>query len=143
MRGGVVRVWQPHTALSDIAVRIAVMDANLHPRAPENPPVFYFVYGEPGLLYHLRRVGLRDSYPIDDLRFPEESLPGSPTVYLLTGPHAHRNPDFGRQIASRFRPVATYTYQPSDVVLLNLFSPGQLTTPTGRPREEVRLYRLQ
>ncbi|MDP6553163.1 MAG: glycosyltransferase family 39 protein [Pirellulaceae bacterium] len=103
-----------------------------------------FVQGEPGLFYQLRAVGIV-AVPGFDFNLSSTSLPDGVAAYLATGLHAQRSDEFQQQLArakSRLTEVASYSYQPSDLVLLNNYRAQQLAERqhlTGR----VRLYRLK
>jgi hypothetical protein len=111
----------------------------------EDVPFVVYVYAEPALFFHLSAAGVV-ARPVGDLEFarPDASQPGVP-VFLVTGPHAGRE----RRLAGhmfryrdRFRLVHTYRSSPSDLVLLDHYSPRQLAASADRPEQELRLYRL-
>ena len=139
--------WQPRTSLAAIAGRIAEDVGREHSgnTGPVGANVIVYVYGEPGLFFHLRAQGLQLVGPISDLRFAEagSEAPPRPT-YLATGPQAHRrSPTFAEQFArcrERFQLVTTYPYLPSDLVLLDECSPDELAS---HRTQEIRLFRLR
>ena len=139
--------WQPRTGLAAIARRIAedVGRETSGKAGSVGDSAIVYVYGEPGLFFHLRAQGLQLVGPVSDLRFAEggsERLP-RPT-YLATGPQAHRrSPTFSEQFTryrDQFQLVTTYPYRPSDLVFLNEYSPDELA---HHRVEEVRLFRVR
>ncbi|HJN08200.1 MAG TPA: glycosyltransferase family 39 protein [Pirellulaceae bacterium] len=103
-----------------------------------------FVQGEPGLFYQLRAVGIV-AVPGFDFNLSSTSLPDGVAAYLATGLHAQRSDEFQQQLArakSRLKEVASYSYQPSDLVLLNNYRAQQLAEHQHRTGR-VRLYRLK
>jgi dolichyl-phosphate-mannose-protein mannosyltransferase len=66
-------------------------------------------------------------------------------TFLVTGPHANRDPQFQQQWAAekdRWELLHEYKYQPSDVVWLDLNNP-QKSPKESANLDRVRLYRLR
>jgi len=100
-----------------------------------------FVYGEPGLFYHLNSLGSQLVIATANLNFPEttESTP----IFLVAGPHAQRTPAFAEEFArhrARLELVASLPFSPSDLVLLDQHHPRAL--PADR-EQEVLLYAVK
>ena len=128
--------WQDRSGLQNAANAIQTQIGT------ENAIVF--VQGEPGLFYQLRAVGIV-AVPGFDFTLSAASLPEGVVAYLATGLHAQRSDEFQRQLArakSCLEEVATFAYQPSDLVLLNNYRAHQLDEQR-RAAWRVRLYRLK
>jgi hypothetical protein len=66
-------------------------------------------------------------------------------TYLVVGPHARRDSQFQSawpKAKSRWELVASYEYQPSAIVWLDLFDPRKVD-PGKQPGEKVEAYRLR
>lgn len=139
--------WQNRSGLAQIAdevVATAARDSAGDPRPTEDIDFVMYVYGEPGLLFHLPRDGV-PVQPVMDLSFamPGSDHPRIPT-YVLAGPHAWKNPQFGDQYRSlpdnSLVEVAEFPYRASDFVLLDDHAPRLL----GKNRHDVvKLFRVQ
>jgi 4-amino-4-deoxy-L-arabinose transferase-like glycosyltransferase len=132
--------WQSRTGLQEVAADIA---AQVNSASPDGD-VLILVYAEPGLFFQLATVSNSrwTATPIGTLQ-PSTRSPVVPT-YLVTGPNAHREPGHTVAIArygDRLQRVAGYPYPPSDLVLLNWFSPSSPAFPG--PKQRVQLYRLR
>lgn len=138
--------WQQRSELTEIAERV-ISDARAATResdvAGSRIDFVLYVYGEPGLFFHLPRAGV-PVQPISDLNFAK---PGSgharvPT-FMLAGPHAQRSENFEMQfneVRDSLELVGVYPYRPSDFVLLDDHAPSELDDHRA---ESVRMYRVQ
>jgi len=144
--------WQDRTGLETIAGRV-VQDASraaAKERRRDLLPIDFviYVYGEPGLFFHLSEKMTSASNavarPVSNLDFVHPNAPQLPVpTFLVTGPHAHRSEEFKKQWAqykNKLRQIGTYRYHPSDLVLLNLYHSERLAGPKGPPVEEIHLY---
>lgn len=143
---GQSRAWQVRTELADAARQsLAAATANCADENSGLPNVHFvmYVYGEPGLFFHLPqdRVPVQ---PVTDLNF---ALPGSsharvPT-FVLTGPNTLNDANFAEnfQAASEsLELIGVYSYRPSDFVLLDDHSPRNLEEYGVA---DIRLYRVR
>ncbi len=128
--------WQDRSGIRQAATFIAT---NVDPST-----AIVFVEGEPALFYQLRAGGIV-AVPAFDANLSTASLPGEVDAYLATGLHAERNQTFQELLEvarRRLEPVATFAYQPSDLVLLNNFRAPQLETQRNA-RWEIKLYKVR
>jgi dolichyl-phosphate-mannose-protein mannosyltransferase len=140
------RSWQHRSSLANIAeqaIEAASDVAADSPAARDDVKFVLYVYGEPGLFFHVPRDGVPTS-PVQDLDFAK---PGSnharvPT-FVLVGPHARKSPVFQEQIKEvreQLELIKSYNYRASDFVLLDDIKPSELPK-TGPDR--VVLYRVR
>ncbi len=140
--------WQSRAGFESVAQRTAVDAGRVAVKEYRSGPgdVMVYVYGEPALFFHLRSRGISLTGPVQDLSFAESYTAEFPIpVFLAVGPRADDTAAFPAQWAGygdRFQLVATYDYRPSDLVLLNEYSPWELAARADRPLAKVRLYRL-
>jgi hypothetical protein len=103
-----------------------------------------YVYGEPAVFYHLRVNGAT-ALPVANLSFAEPASEKLPVpTYLVIGPHARHDPSFQeawQRLSDRFERVDEYDYRPSDLVLLNQHSAGELRQPAFNPETQIELLR--
>lgn len=138
--------WQDRSALAGIAeeaVAKAAENCQGEPGLNEDFDFVVYVYGEPGLFFHVsgERVAVK---PIMDLKFAK---PGSgharvPT-FVLAGPHAWKSPQFGdqlREVEDTMDLISVFPYWISDFVLLDDHAPQRLSR---NRKDDVRLYRVQ
>lgn len=148
-KGG-VPAWRPRTGLEQIAPRIAdsIREDALQLGAPAHQGIEFviYVYGEPGLFYHLARLADKQknfvARPVSDLQFQGLQVP----VYLVTGPHAQRSDVFQKEWAStshRFTKVSEEVYRPSDLVLLDEFTPKQIRNRIEGTTSVINVYRFE
>jgi hypothetical protein len=138
--------WQDRTGLQQVATAIlrdAARTVNeFRPSAHPQIDAVFYVYGEPGLFFHLESA--QDNTPLRYVSSPATSLalrdPDEVSVFLVTGPHAHRAGATGDLAVRQYRPIATYAYRPGDLVHLDEYSAARLLGEPGPPTEEVRLY---
>ena len=138
--------WQGRSALADIAeqaVARARSDSGDEPSPASNIQFVMYVYGEPGLFFHIPRDGV-PVQPVMDLDFakPGSDHPRIPT-YVLAGPHAWKTPEFGeqfREVEDAMELLSVFPYEPSDFVLLDDYAPRHLAR---HRKEDVRLYRVR
>ena len=134
--------WQQRTGLTDQATEICddvARNAGVDLQTGRDGFVIY-TYGEPALMFQLRRSGCLYVKPVKDVGFayPEAPAPRLPS-YLAIGPHAWRTLGFGEQLAKalpRLQLVGKYRYSPSDVVLLD----GGVIQDDRRPEQEFEVY---
>ena len=142
--------WQPRTGLETAAAQMAAEAATAASGLPRDPGVLVdfviYVYGEPGLFFHLSRIADRDGnfavQPASNLGFAQLAVP----TYLAVGPHVLRSELFQRDWPSaglRFRLIASYPDRASDLVLLNQYPAGQIANRRADRNQEVRLYLLK
>lgn len=137
--------YESRTGLAEAAVSVLqTADESSRERPSSNPQARFvlYVYGEPGLFYHLPQpdIGVQ---PVMDLAFakPGADLGGVPT-YLVAGPHAERSPQFQGQldqVRERLQLVAEVPYRQSDFVLLDEVPPSDLEASRNAV---IRLYRV-
>lgn len=145
--GHAAPAWQDRSALAtvaDQAVAAAAENCKGEPGLNANLDFVIYVYGEPGLFFHIPSDRVATT-PIMDLSFarPGSSHSRGPT-FVLVGPHAWRNPQFGEQYRElpddALIEVAEFPYRVSDFVLLDDHAPRQLS----KHREDVvKLYRVK
>ena len=118
------------------------------PSDGETPFVVY-VFGEPSVLFHLNQAGVTAA-PVGDVNFLKSTDRSGRTVptFLVFGPNALRTPRFSYDwpdYMHRFQHLEDVEWNPSDVVLYNLYPPTWLAT--HRQQEErmqlLELYRLK
>ena len=131
--------FEPRRAQVQIAEGIAgIRDSR---SGSSNSSVVFYVYGEPSLYFQLRLAGAELVRPVEHLAFARAGEPAAPLpVFLLTGPHAERNPNFARQfdeVKERLMLVKEYEYQPSDLVWRD-----ERRTIDKQPTYHIRLYRV-
>ena len=106
-----------------------------------------YAFGEPSVLYHLDQEGISCG-PVQDLLFSAATYHGNalPT-FMVFGPNALRTPGFMYDwvnIEQRFEHVGDVSYEASDIVLYNLFSPQWLLGHHGEERtQRLEVYRLK
>lgn len=145
-----IPAWQTRTGLEEVSAKIVddvAYSASGLPRDPAVPADFViYVYGEPPLFFHLSRISDQDDsfavQPAGNLGITALPVP----TYLVVGPHALRNERFRRDWqmhSNRFRLIATYEEDASDLVLLNHYPPTEIGKGDSRPLQEVQLYLLE
>jgi dolichyl-phosphate-mannose-protein mannosyltransferase len=139
--------WQDRSALSriaDLAVAAAAENCKDEPGPTADLDFVVYVYGEPGLFFHIPRDGV-PVQPIMDLSFaqPGSDHPRVPT-FVLAGPHAWQSSQFGVQYRElpedSLMEVAEFPYRVSDFVLLDYHAPKLLAKYRN---DVVKLYRVQ
>ena len=135
--------WQDRTSARSVAKQFrksAGKEATKLGR--QNPKeIIVYVYAEPAVFYHLRANDILAA-PIGSLNIEKTELP----VFLITGPHAHRDPNFLEQwkaVKNRYLLIDRDKYRPRRFILLNDFKPAQVEYPETLPEEEYRLYLLK
>jgi hypothetical protein len=138
------RVWADRRGLEAVAGQVSQLLARAENPRPELPAAVY-VYGEPALVFQLRAAGVALVSPVQTVELRPVSFDGGAVpTYLATGPHASRDPAFQAAwsaVPSRYELLATYSFRPSPLVLLDNYAPSQLGRDS--PIEEVRLYRIR
>lgn len=139
--------WQNRSTMADVAEEAIAAASSQSANSPGATAVVkyvMYVYGEPGLLFHLPRDGV-PVQPVMDLSFamPGSDHPRIPT-FVLAGPHAWKSPQFGEQFRSlpdgSLLEVAEFSYRVSDFVLLDDHSPEVLSKHRN---DAVKLFRVQ
>lgn len=135
-RGGMRRIAR--SILADAKATVAT----LGPSGRADVDAVFYVYAEPALFFQLEAAA-----PHADLHFvssPATSLelrdPVEVAVFLVTGPHAHREGSERHPAVQEYSLVARYDYRPSDLVRLDEVPAADLARSGGRPEESVRLY---
>lgn len=105
-----------------------------------------YVYGEPGLLFHLSQTGVMVS-PVShlNLRDPGDASPAIPT-FLVFGPNAKRTPGFWEELMQRsehLRSVSTVNYVPSQVTLRDLFDAKWLNEHPEAVEQTLEVHRVE
>jgi len=142
--------WQPRTGLESAAVEMVAEAAVAARGLPRDPGVLadfvIYVYGEPGLFFHLSRLADQHGnfavQPASSLGF--EALP-VPT-YMAIGPHGLRSERFGRDwpiSGRRFRLIGSHPDRASDLVLLNQYSAREIESSQTGQDQQTRLYLLK
>lgn len=146
--------WWRHTFLpSRIGLTEAsqqlVEQAKSHAPGQRKVSHLIYVYAEPAVFYQLSRLAGEDVAvgPVSDLAFVNQP-PGrvEVPVFFVSGPHAEREEAFQKawnRVEDRFELVSEVTFAPSDLVLLDEYSPAALDEFEARPQETLRLYRLR
>jgi len=127
--------------------------ASGEPSSRQQPPIVIYVYGEPGLFYHLAVLRRRGGgsflvQPVADLNVTPARYEGNklPT-FLVTGPHAHRSAAVAEQLDEavlQLEPVGeAFPYRASDFILLNEYSAAEIQQPGRRPMLQVQLWRVR
>jgi 4-amino-4-deoxy-L-arabinose transferase-like glycosyltransferase len=141
--------WGTRESLHRLALGTIADSMKASAKTSEGDRVFY-VYGEPALYFQLRLAGVELVGPVEHLAFGRKGIfplakEGAPAarvpVFLVTGPHAERNPNFARQfdeVKDRLKLVQEYEYQPSDLVWRD-----QRREFDAPPKFHVKLYRVE
>ena len=139
--------WQDRSALAaiaDAAVAAAAENCNGEPGLSPDLDFVVYVYGEPGLLFHIPkyRAAVR---AVMDLSFAQPGSGHSPVpTFVMAGPHAWKSSRFGEQYRElpddSLVEIAEFPYLVSDFVLLDDHSPDQLSK---HRTDLVKLYRVQ
>ena len=138
--------WQVRTELVDAAeqaLAVAAENCRDEDSGLSNVRFVLYVYGEPGLFFHLPQDGV-PVQPVTGLNF---ALPGSdharvPT-FVVTGPNTLNDENFARHMEAAgesLELVGVFPYRPSDFVLLNDYMPRQVDDHRAA---DVRLYRVR
>jgi hypothetical protein len=138
--------WQVRTELADAAnqaLAAAAENCKDEDSGLPNARFVLYVYGEPGLFFHLPQDGV-PVQPVTDLNF---ALPGSdharvPT-FVLTGPNTLNDENFAgymEAVSESLELVGVFPYRPSDFVLLDDHAPRDLEDHRAA---DVRLYRVR
>lgn len=137
-------VWADRTGLARVAQHIQEELETTKGSEPRFPNVVY-VYGEPALYFQLRAAHIEAVSAIQTVELTPATANGMPVpTYLAIGPHAERDPDFQKlwpQVESKYELIATYSFVPSPLVLLDNHSPSELRR--GKPNEAIRLFRMR
>lgn len=138
--------WEPRNGLAQIARRLQ-KDAL---RGVANNPTVnstriqatFYVYAEPGLLFHLASESVAVA-PAGNFGFLTIKATQLVPTFFVAGPHALRDRQFTDQLAAKARHVkllATYSYDASDFVRLDEVRSDELRQK--REPLEIRLYQV-
>lgn len=112
-----------------------------------------YVYGEPGLFYHLAALERAGEIPFHvapaatpNLRAATLAGKELPT-FLITGPQAQRSGTFRRQWEQARKRYEAFgkalRYEASDLVLLNEYRAREIVDPQDRPKLRIRVWLLK
>jgi len=138
--------WRDRAGLQRVATDLlrdaARTTRELGPSGHPDLDAVIYVYAEPGLFFQLESVP--DDSGLKFVASPATSLalqkPLEVTVFLATGPHADRMGVAQDPAVRQYRLVASYPWQPSDLVALDEYPAAQLQKDRGARTEEIRLY---
>lgn len=141
-----VPAWQDRTAVARAAREIArTAVAAAKEQGGTADELVVYVYGEPAALFQLRLAGLSLVAPVSDLGFADPARRSIPYPhFLVTGPHADRDERFVAQFAAegaRFESLGEFPCPPSDVVLLDDYTPRQLAAGWAK-EQQLTLWRV-
>lgn len=136
--------WEMRTSLADLApVLIEDVCRRAGVSAADDHQLAIYTYGEPALLFQLRRAGVRVVRPVQDLAgaAPDALAPKLPS-FIVVGRQARQSPGFEddfEKAKPRLELVGTYRFRPSNLVLLDR---------NGRPAErredeELDVYQMR
>ncbi|MFN9267434.1 MAG: hypothetical protein ACK5V1_02200, partial [Planctomycetaceae bacterium] len=147
------RTWLPATPVDQRGVAVAadevVQSIRRHQDLPEGESldrVVIYVQGEPAVLHHLRRLGVPECRPIQDLSFARQPGPTAAAVYVVSGERSWRQPGSpaDRQQARYLQPLARL---PVSLPPLAWFDepplPGNSDDPPSEPAPDPRLRRYE
>lgn len=144
-------IYEPRTGLRNASYEVAALcrDAvgETDAEAADDPALVVHAFGEPAVLYHLHQAGVVAS-PVQDVDLQPASFKGEtlPTFFVF-GPNALRTPGFLYDWVDgdhRYEHIGDVEWQPSQVVLFNLFSPRWLAQHSGDERKQLlEVYRLR
>lgn len=101
-----------------------------------------YVYGEPALLFHLSSLGVSAS-PVSHLNL--QSGTGRIPTFLCFGPHARTTDSFWDEWLAQdfsYRHIGNVTFEPSELVLFDLFRPEWLRTHPESTQQTMELYEV-
>jgi len=147
------RTWLPATPVDQRGVAVAAAEVmqsiRRHQDLPEGGPldrVVIYVQGEPAVLHHLRRLGVPECRPIQDLSFARQPGPTAAAVYVVSGERSWRQAGSpaDRQQARYLQPLARL---PVSLPPLAWFDepplPGNSDDPPSEPAPDPRLRRYE
>ncbi len=101
-----------------------------------------YTYGDPALMFQLRLAGVRWVKPLKDLTVASPNAPATRLPsFVIFGPQSRRTTAFAEQFAAakdRLDLVGSYTYHPSDLVVLD----GS-DLPATHIEDVLELYRVK
>jgi hypothetical protein len=136
--------WQDRTARGKTIRQAAETAKRTVMDASGMRPLHFVTFGEPAIFFHLSAEGF-DASPVQEFGF---LAAGQPPLTQPAFVMAFSTDDFQKLIApylSRLELIALFRESPSDLVLLDSpqYPPSDLAAGGGRPREELRLYRIK
>lgn len=112
---------------------------------PQPPKAVVYTFGEPAVAAHLHAAGLTVA-PVAVIPDQVARLSDQPLrTYFVIGPNALRTDGFLNNWASRqyqFRHIRDFHFAPSDLVLLNLFTPQWIRQHVESRVQKLELYEL-
>lgn len=115
LEGQPPRSWFPATPVDQRGVASAAAEVvesiRRHQGLPSGKPldnILIYVQGEPAVLHHLRRLGVPECRPVQDLSFARQPGPTVAAVYVVSGERSWRLPgnQEDRQQARYLQPLA-------------------------------------
>ncbi|MFP6676717.1 MAG: glycosyltransferase family 39 protein [Pirellulaceae bacterium] len=133
--------WEDRSGMRDAAIAIDGRIHKLSAGAVEDAIIF--VYGEPALLNQLNRLRLPSVVPMGDMRQLDGiGLQVNGPLFVLTGPHVHRDVAATKQLQS-LELVEEFPYRPSGLVMLNHWPANTVREKQlNGHRDSIRLYRM-
>ncbi len=136
--------WEDRTTRAKTILEAAETARTKAGNALQLRALHFVSYGEPAIVFHLCARGI-DAAPVSDFGFlAAGQVPLTQPAFLLSLPNSTL--EFERLVApyaNRLESVVFLRESPSDLVLLDKYSPIDLTGIGGKPREELRLYRIK
>lgn len=125
--------WQSRLSMETASHQI-VEECNTRAASRLSSSVAYvvYVYGEPALYYHLCRLAPQNVVivPVANLGFRNDPPAREPVpIFLVSGPHSARDPKYlqeREQAGERLISIAQIEVQTSDLLLLDIHSPGEI-----------------
>jgi dolichyl-phosphate-mannose-protein mannosyltransferase len=129
-------------------IRRDLDQATFAPAAAISPPSrAVYVFGEPAIFFQLRAGGEPIVVPAQHVIIQPATIGDEPApTFLVTGPHAQRDPQFADEWAaegSRWALVTEYAYTPSFLVWLDLHDPRHIPGNGPDSIHAIRLYQLR
>jgi 4-amino-4-deoxy-L-arabinose transferase-like glycosyltransferase len=134
--------WLDRTARGKIILDAAETAKRSVIDASRTRPLHFVTYGEPAIFFHLAAKGF-DASPVQNFGFLAAGQPPLTQPAFVT---AFLTDEFQKLIApysNRLDLIAIFRESPSDLVLLDSYPPSDLVGGRGRPREDLRLYRVK
>ena len=141
-------VWDKHRASAEeVATQILENCREVTgDRSSASVACVIYVYSEPAIYYQLCRYAPANVLvaPVANLGFVAQPPAREPVpIFLVTGPHAARNPEYQNQILKvegRLTILSSIQTEVSDLVSLNLHSPSEFENWSGSfPKENYEL----
>jgi hypothetical protein len=132
--------WQDRAARERVVLQAADIAARSAGGTPPKSPLF-LTYGEPAIFFHLKAHHY-DAQVVGAFDFlaPGKFQATQPAFVL-----AYETPELKKLLApyqDRLTLMTIFDDTPSDIVLLDSHAPADIATVATRPREALRLYRI-